>query len=37
MSFKDPAAPSRGYYRLEVRGPAPNRILTNPIFIEREE
>jgi hypothetical protein len=34
MSFKDAAAPARGYYRLEVRGPSPNRILTNPIFIE---
>ncbi|HLC41477.1 MAG TPA: hypothetical protein VJO34_07585 [Methylomirabilota bacterium] len=36
MNFKDPVAPARGYYRLEVRGPSPNRILTNPIFVERE-
>lgn len=34
MTFKDAAAPSRGYYRLEVRGPSPARIVSNPIFIE---
>jgi hypothetical protein len=33
-TFKDSAPPAKGYYRLDVRGPGPHRIISNPIFVE---
>ena len=31
---REPAGAAPAYYRLEVRGPAPHQILSNPIFVK---
>ena len=34
VAHREPAGVAPAYYRLEVRGPAPHQILTNPIFVK---